>query len=174
MSTCGTCRQCSILKSSTHVKCHFGRQRSYLFLGHFTNMCYAKFSPVIVKASPKTNCHKIQWLQFANRNIFGLLYWHSNSHFQIPIVPAISTMWLWLGTNCNLGLASTTLCERGFSKQNWVKSDHRSQLKFDTWDALTRGSWCILPMENMDWARIFDTWRSPKNWRALPLELDDE
>ena len=28
-------------------------------------------------------------------------------------------------------------------------------------------------MENMDWARIFDTWKSTKNWRALPLELDD-
>ena len=31
-----------------------------------------------------------------------------------------------------------------------------------------------LPMENMDWARISDTWKSTKNWRALPLELDDD
>ena len=39
--------------------------------------------------------------------------------------------------------------------------------------------WCEchlrgLHMENMDHARIFDTWKSTKNWRALPLELDDD
>ena len=37
-----------------------------------------------------------------------------------------------------------------------------------------RVSLCNLPMENMDWARIFDTWKSTKNQRALPLELDDD
>jgi hypothetical protein len=36
-------------------------------------------------ASPKIACHKIQWLQFANRNIGGLQSWHSSKHFQIPI-----------------------------------------------------------------------------------------
>ena len=34
-------------------------------------------------------------------------------------------------------------------------------------------SLCGLPMENVDWARILDTWKSTKNRRALPLELDD-
>jgi hypothetical protein len=29
-------------------------------------------------------------------------------------------------------------------------------------------------MENMDWARIFDTRKSTKNQRTLPLELDDD
>ena len=29
-------------------------------------------------------------------------------------------------------------------------------------------------MKNMDWARILDTWKSTKNRRALPLELDDD
>ena len=29
-------------------------------------------------------------------------------------------------------------------------------------------------MENMDWARFFDTWKSIKNHRVLPLELDDD
>ena len=29
-------------------------------------------------------------------------------------------------------------------------------------------------MENMDWARTFDTWKLTKNWRALPLKLDDD
>ena len=28
-------------------------------------------------------------------------------------------------------------------------------------------------MKNISWARIFDTWKSTKNLRALPLELDD-
>ena len=27
---------------------------------------------------------------------------------------------------------------------------------------------------SMDWAKTFDTWKSTKNWRALPLELDDD
>ena len=31
-----------------------------------------------------------------------------------------------------------------------------------------------LPMEIMDWARIFDIWKLTKNHRALPLELDDD
>ena len=125
--------QCSILKSSTPVKCHFGCQKSvcvcvfhFLFiLGHFTKMCSANFPPVTVKASPKTACHKIQWLQFANRNVVGLRSWHSSGHFQIPITPAISTR----HTNCNFNLTSTTICENGFSKHNRVKSDHKSRLK---------------------------------------------
>ena len=39
-------------------------------------------------------------------------------------------------TNCNFGLVSTTICERGFSKQNWVRRDRRSRLKLETMDAL--------------------------------------
>ena len=35
-------------------------------------------------------------------------------------------------------------------------------------------SLCGLPMENVDWARIFGTWKSIENRRAWPLELDDE
>jgi hypothetical protein len=31
-----------------------------------------------------------------------------------------------------------------------------------------------LSMDNMDWARIFDSWKWTKNLRALPLELDDD
>ena len=34
-----------------------------------------------------------------------------------------------------------------------------------------RLSLCGPPMENMDWARVFDTWKSTKNRRALPLEF---
>jgi hypothetical protein len=29
-------------------------------------------------------------------------------------------------------------------------------------------------MKNMDWAGIFDTWKSTKNQKALPLELVDD
>ena len=29
-------------------------------------------------------------------------------------------------------------------------------------------------LENMDWARIFDTWKSTGNRRALSLDLDDD
>ena len=79
-----------------------------------------------------------------------------------------------LGIDCKFGLTSTTTCERGLAKQNWVRSDCKSQLKLKTLDALMRVSLCSLPMENMDWARNFDTKKSAKNQRALPLELDDD
>ena len=134
---------------------------------HFTKMCSAKFPPVTEKASPKTTCHIMQWLQFANKKIVGIQSWHSSKHFQIPIITlAIETLQLRLGTNCNLGLASTTICERGFSKHNWVKNNCRSRLKLKTLDALIWVPLCDLPMENMDWARMFDTWKLTKNRRA--------
>ena len=148
---------------------------SNFFLGgHFTVICYAKFPPFTMKASPKTACQELQWLQFANRNIVGFQSWDSSTLFQIPITPTISALQLRLGTNCNFGLASTTIYERGFSKHNWVKSHCRSRLKLETLDALMRVSSCNLPMENTDWTTIFDTWKSTKNRRALPLELDDD
>ena len=74
-----------------------------------------------MKATRKTTCHKIKWLQFANRNRAGLQSWHSSMHFQISITLAILTLQLTLRTNCNFGSASTPICERGFSKHNCVK-----------------------------------------------------
>jgi hypothetical protein len=56
-------------------------------------------------------------------------------HFQIPITPTILTLQLQLDTDCNSGLANTTICEHGFFKHNWVKSAHRSRLKLETLDA---------------------------------------
>ena len=142
---------------------------------HVAKMCSAKFSPFKVKASPKTASHKIHWLQFVNNSLIGLRYWHSSIHFQIPMTSALSTTQLRLGTDCNFGFASTTICERGFFKHNWVKSDRRSRLKLGTLDhASMRVSLCYLLMENMDWARKLGTWKSIENQRALPMELDDD
>ena len=31
-----------------------------------------------------------------------------------------------------------------------------------------------LLIKKMDWAKIFDTWKSTENKRTLPLELDDD
>ena len=47
-----------------------------------------------------------------------------------------------------------------------------SRLKLETLDALMRVSLCSLPMENMDWARIFDTWELTKP--VLPLKFGDD
>ena len=105
-----------------------------------------KVSPFTVKSSPKGACHKIQWLQFANRNIVGFQSWHSSIHFQIPITPAISTLQLRLGIDYNFGLVSTTICEHGFPKHNWVKSDRKSPLKLETMNALMQVSLCDLPI----------------------------
>ena len=135
---------------------------SFFLFGHFTQMCFAKFPPFTVKASPKIACHKILWLQFASRNIAGLQSWHSSKFFQIPINLAILTLQLWLGTDYNFDFASIAIWERGFSKQNRVKSDRRSRLKLETLNALKRVSMCGLLIENIDWARIFDTWKSNK------------
>ena len=55
-----------------------------------------------------------------------------------------------------------------------MKSDRITQLKLETLDAFMQVSLCGPPMENIDWARIFDTWKSTKTHRALPLELDDD
>ena len=55
-----------------------------------------------------------------------------------------------------------------------MKSDHRSRLKLETSDALMWVSLCGLPMEIMDGASIFETWKSTKKQRALPLELEDD
>ena len=135
-------------------------------------MCFAKFPLVTMKASSKFVCHKIQWLQFANKNCVGRKSWHSSRHFQIPITLAILTLQLRLRIDYNFGLANTTICERGFSKHNWVKSGRKSRLKLETLDALIWVSLCGLPMENMDWARIFGTWKSTKIRRTLPLALE--
>ena len=148
-------------------------KKFFLFVGgQFTKLCFAKFPPFIVKASPKTACHKIQWLQFVNRNIARLQSWHSSRHFQNPITPTISTQQLWLRTDYNFGLASTTICEHGFSKQIWMKSDHKCRLKLEILDAFMWVSLCGLPKEYMDWAKTFDTWKLTKNRRTLPLEFD--
>ena len=71
------------------------------------------------------------------------------------------------GSDYNFGFASTTVCERGLSKHNWVKSDRMSRLKPEISDALMRVSSCGLPMENMEWAGIFGTWKSTNNRRAF-------
>jgi hypothetical protein len=54
-----------------------------------------------------------------------------------------------------------------------MKNDRRSRLKLETLDALMWVSLCSLPMDNMDWTRIFNTQKLTENRRALPLELDD-
>jgi hypothetical protein len=95
--------QCSMLKSPTPVKCHFGRQRRLFFSRALHKNVLCK-----VKASPNIAYRKIQWLQFANRNIIGLQSWHSSRCFQISIILAILNLQLRLGTYCNFGLASTT------------------------------------------------------------------
>jgi hypothetical protein len=52
---------------------------------------------------------------------------------------------------------STVVCERGFSKQIWVKSERRICLNLDTLDALMRVSLNNLGVEFMDWNGSFDT-----------------
>ena len=55
---------------------------------------------------------------------------------------------------------STVVCKRGFSKQNWIKSERKTCLNIDTLDALMRVSLNSLEVEFMDWNGIFDTWKT--------------
>ena len=91
--------------------------------GHFPKMCYAKFPPFTVKASPNIACHKTQWLQFVNRDIVGLQSWHSRHSriFQMSTTLAILTRH-WL----QLQLGKHTYKWTPFFKWNWVKSDRGS------------------------------------------------
>ena len=45
---------------------------------------------------------------------------------------------------------STTICERDFSKQNWVKFERRSRLNLKTLDALMRASLNGLEVDAMN------------------------
>ncbi|KAG0593808.1 hypothetical protein M758_UG021100 [Ceratodon purpureus] len=68
---------------------------------------------------------------------------------------------------------SIAVCERGFSKQNWVKSERRTCLNLDILDALTTVSLNSLGVEFMDWNGIFDTWKTATKTnkrRALSLQ----
>ena len=68
---------------------------------------------------------------------------------------------------------STIVCERGFSKQNWVKSERRTRLNLDTLDALMRVSLNGFGAEFMDWHCIFEFWKTPiiiNIRRALSLQ----
>ena len=127
----GNPNQCSILKSSTPIKYHFGHQKVlfFVFWGHFTKMCFAKFPPFIVKASSKNACHKIYWQQFVNRNIDGLQSWYSNRHFQIPITHANSGTSIrhWL----QLRLGKHNYMWTWIFQKHWVKIDRKS---IETWN----------------------------------------
>jgi hypothetical protein len=75
-------------------------------------------------------------------------------------------------TNC-VSSTSTDVCERGFSKQNWVKSERKTCLNLDTLDALMRVSLNSLGVEFMDWNGIFDSWKTAtitNKHRALSLQ----
>ena len=134
----------------------FWQSKKPFFLWALHKNVLCKVPLVIVKASP---CHKIHWLQVANKTIVGLQSWHSSKHFQIPTTLATSAWQAQLYMNV------------------WVKSDCRSRLKLATLDVLMRVSLCSLPMENMDWARIFDSQHFTKTgglclWSWMMIECN--
>ena len=52
---------------------------------------------------------------------------------------------------------STVVCECGFSKQNWVKSERRTRLNLDTLDTLMRVDLNGFVVEFMNWIGIFES-----------------
>ena len=146
---------CSILKSSTHVKCHFDGQRGCFFWGTFTKMCSARFPLVTVKASAKLSCHKIQWLQFAKRNIVGLPSWHSSRHFQIPITLAF--FWLY---NFNSALTATS----AWQAQTYVNVDFPNRIG---WRVITKVDWNL-----RNWIHWYECHYAVFRWKIwIGLEI---
>ena len=104
--------QCSMLKSSPLVKCHFGCQRRPFFLGtsqkcamqsgRLSNNFLAQNTVVAICRS-KHNWTSILTLQWTLPN--------SNNLCNFDSTLTATSAWQ----------AQLTICERGFSKQKWVK-----------------------------------------------------
>ncbi|MCO5592330.1 hypothetical protein L7F22_046331 [Adiantum nelumboides] len=65
--------------------------------------------------------------------------------------------------------ASTAACERGFSRQNFIKNTSRSALGLDTLDALMFLSIDARGSSLIDWDDVYDLWVNAKKKRAMPL-----
>ena len=65
--------------------------------------------------------------------------------------------------------SSTTICERGFSKQNAIKSHLRNKLNLKTVDALMHVSLSGLEVDARDWTTNFNIWRNMCDQRILTL-----
>jgi hypothetical protein len=69
---------------------------------------------------------------------------------------------------------SIAICEQGFSKQNWVKSERRTRLNLETLDALMRASLNGLKVDAMIWNAIYDIWIvDTKTKKQRPLVLQE-
>ncbi|KAH7439136.1 hypothetical protein KP509_04G046900 [Ceratopteris richardii] len=66
--------------------------------------------------------------------------------------------------------ASTSSCECGFSRQNFIKNMCRSSLGLDTLDALMLLSIDARGSLSIDSKIVFDMWMNAKRRRAMPLE----
>jgi hypothetical protein len=64
---------------------------------------------------------------------------------------------------------STTICERGFSRQNLIKNHLRTSLKLETLDALMRISCANILVENINCNALMLVWRNMKDRRIHPL-----
>ena len=153
--------QCSILKS-TLVKCHFGSQRRPFFLG--TSQKCVMQSEGLSKNCPSQNpVVTICKLKYSWTPILALYQTLPDSNNSCNFDSATWTRhWLQL----QLGKHNYTWIFQTKLGEEW------SQL--ETLDALMQVSLYGLPMENMDWARIFNIWKSTLNQRTLRLELDDD
>jgi len=65
---------------------------------------------------------------------------------------------------------STTTCERGFSKQNYVKSEERSCLNLSSLEDCMRVSLNGPELDEVQWIEIFDIWKNMK--KRIPSSLE--
>jgi hypothetical protein len=74
-------------------------------------------------------------------------------------------------TECASQPISTTICEGGFSKQNWMKNDLKSKLRLKTLDPLRQSSMCKNEIHSEGLITHFYIWSGMKNHRVLTLKI---
>jgi 4-hydroxy-3-methylbut-2-en-1-yl diphosphate synthase IspG/GcpE len=64
---------------------------------------------------------------------------------------------------------SIAISERGFSKQNLIKSHLHTSLTLETLGALMRISCANFPIENINWNAVMLVWKNMKDRKIHPL-----
>jgi hypothetical protein len=66
--------------------------------------------------------------------------------------------------------SSTTLCERGFSKQNQIWTHLCASLKVKMLEALVLISYANNPLDKIDWNAVMIVWKNMVDWQICHLE----
>ena len=119
---------------------------------------YVEFTLTLIKAFPRATFHE------AWRKCGAELDW-------IHAYPNLMRLWQIM----LVMLASTAACERGFSKQNRIKDNERSNLCLETLDMLMLLSLSApQSLHEVDWEVIYEAWGAMKARRPQSIAMIEE